>query len=62
MKLRDNQEATVTYADKIDNLVDWARRPEVQAAFPNVQRALDGVGKGESRHAVKLTGEGWEAL
>lgn len=62
MKLGDYQEARVTYAYKIENLAGWAGKPEVQQAFPNVRRQMEGVGKGDSQHAVKLTSEGWEAL
>ncbi len=38
-----------------------AKKPEVQAAFPVVKSILDGVGSKESKHAVKLTSQGWEA-
>jgi hypothetical protein len=62
MKLGDYQEARVTYAYKIENLASWAGKSEVQQAFPNVRRQIEGAGKGESQHAVKLTSEGWEAL
>jgi hypothetical protein len=61
MKLGDYQEAGVTYTYKINNLADWAKKPEVQAAFPSVKSILDGAGKREEKHAVKLTSQGWEA-
>ncbi|WP_281982748.1 hypothetical protein [Azonexus hydrophilus] len=61
MKLGDYQEAGITYTYKVNNLADWAKKPEVQAAFPVVKSILDGVGNKESKHAVKLTSQGWEA-
>lgn len=61
MKLGDYQEAGVTYTYKVDKVAPWAQRPDVQAAFPTVQFSLDGAGKREARHAVKLTSQGWEA-
>ncbi|MDR2127657.1 MAG: hypothetical protein LBP52_01125 [Burkholderiaceae bacterium] len=61
-KLGDYQEVGVTYTYKITDMADWAKKPEIQAAFPyTLKRDLDGVGK-QSQHAVKLTSEGWEAL
>jgi hypothetical protein len=61
MKFGDYQEAGITYTYKVNNLADWAKKPEVQAAFPVVKSILDGVGSKESKHAVKLTSQGWEA-
>jgi hypothetical protein len=61
MKFGDYQEAGITYTYKVNNLADWVKMSEVQAAFPGVKSVLDGVGNMESRHAVKLTNQGWEA-
>lgn len=61
MKLGDYQEVGVTYTYKINDVADWAKAPGIQAAFPQIKRVLDGAGKDESRHALKLTSEGWEA-
>lgn len=61
MRLGDYQEVGVTYTYKINDVADWAKAPGIQAAFPQIKRALDGAGKDESRHALKLTSEGWEA-
>lgn len=61
MKLGDYQEVGVTYTYKINDVADWAKAPGIQAAFPQIKRMLDGAGKDESRHALKLTSEGWEA-
>lgn len=61
MKFGDYQEAGITYTYKVNNLADWAKKPEVQAAFPFVKSVLDSAGGKESKHAVKLTSQGWEA-
>lgn len=61
MKLGDYQEAGITYTYKVNNAADWAKKPEVQAAFPVVKSILDGAGSKEFKHAVKLTSQGWEA-
>lgn len=60
MKLGDYQEAEVTYTYRIENVADWARKPDIQAAIPEIHGELDGVGQ-EDRHVVKLTSQGWEA-
>lgn len=61
MKFGDYQEARLTYTYKLDNTAEWARKPEIQAAFPLVKSTLEGAGSRESKHAVKLTNQGWEA-
>lgn len=61
MKLGDYQEASVKYQYKIDGLAEWAKRPEIQVAFPQVAQITEGAGKKEREHAVKLTSVGWEA-
>ena len=61
MKFGDYQEAVITYTYKVNNLADWAKKPEIQASFPVVKSILDGVGSKESKHAIKLTSQGWEA-
>jgi hypothetical protein len=61
MKFGDYQEAGITYTYKINDTADWAKRPEVQAAFPAVKTILDGADSKESKHGIKLTSQGWEA-
>ena len=61
MKFGDYQEAGITYLYKVNNAADWARKPEIQTAFPYIKNVLDGAGTKESKHAVKLTSQGWEA-
>jgi len=55
------QEAKVTYTYKIINIADWARKPEVQAAFHEIKHALDNASR-EAVHNLKLTNKGWEAV
>ncbi len=61
IKLGDYQEAGVTYTYKIDHLADWATKPGFQDTFGGVKAIIDGAGKVEAEHAVKLTSQGWEA-
>lgn len=61
MKFGDYQEAVITYTYKVNNAAEWTKKPEVQAAFPVVKSILDGASNKESKHAVKLTSQGWEA-
>jgi len=61
IKLGDYQEADVTYTYNVTDVADWARRPEVQAAFPSIKNTLDAAGSNQARRAVKLTSQGWEA-
>lgn len=60
MKFGDYQEARVKYHYKIEGLADWAKQPQIRAAFPSVGDVIDGVGKSEQTHAVKLSSVGWE--
>ncbi len=55
------QEAGITYTYQVNSLADWAKKPDVQAAFPFVKSVPDGAGSKESKHAIKLTSQGWEA-
>ncbi len=52
----------VSYLYKLDGMQDWANKPEIQSAFPNVKAQIANAGKKEERHGVKLTNLGWEAL
>lgn len=61
MQFGDYKEAMITYTYKVLNIADWAKMPEVQAAFPALKRILDGAASKESTHVVKLTSQGWEA-
>jgi len=61
IKLGDYQEAKLTYTYKINDVAPWANNPDIQAAFPGVKSTVDGAGKNEIKHGVKLTSEGWEA-
>jgi len=62
MKFGDYQTASVTHSIKIDNVADWAKRPDVQAAFPEVKNLIGEEGKKTyKRTALKLTSKGWEA-
>jgi hypothetical protein len=62
MKFGDYQEARVKYQYQIDGLADWVRKPEFLAAFPYVGKLIEGAGKDEQQHGVKLTSQGWEPV
>ena len=52
------QAVIVTYSDKLDGLVDWAKKPEFQAVFPGAAKL---IGKNLVDLAyLKLTSLGWE--
>lgn len=61
MKLGDYQEVGITYTYKMADVADWARSPEIQAAFADVKQVLEGASKTERKHVLKLTSVGWEA-
>jgi len=61
LKLGDYQEATIVFIYNVNNVADWAKRPEVQDAFPEVKYMLDGAGSREDHEGVLLTSQGWEA-
>ncbi|MCW5258259.1 hypothetical protein D5038_18430 [Verminephrobacter aporrectodeae subsp. tuberculatae] len=61
MKRGDYQEARVTYLYEIDDLAGWAKKSEIQTAFPKVGKIIGGAEKKEQKHQVKLTSLGWEA-
>lgn len=61
MKFGDYQEAGITYTYKVAKQAAWVGKAEVLAAFPHIKSVLDGAGKLERKHGVKLTSQGWEA-
>jgi len=58
----NSQTAQVSYLYKIDNLADWAKKPEIQQVEPTLRSMLEGVSKTELTQAVVLTNLGWEAV
>jgi hypothetical protein len=50
---------TVTYTYKLDDIADWAKRPDVQATYPQILQTLNGVGV-EQQRKLKLTSLGWK--
>lgn len=61
LKLGDYQGTSVKYLYRIDGLADWAKNPELRAAFPYVGQLIDAAGKKEQSLSVKLTNLGWES-
>ncbi len=60
IKLGEYQSVNVVYKYKLNNIVDWAKKPEVQEAFPAIKRAIEDESKNHE-HGLHLTNEGWEA-
>jgi hypothetical protein len=48
----------VSYTYKTEHLADWANRPDIQAAFPQIKNTTAESNKGV--HGLVLTSEGWE--
>lgn len=61
-KAGDHEESSVIYTYKLSNVVDWARKPQIKEAFPEVGRNVDGERSQKEKLYVKLTPQGWEAL
>lgn len=61
IKLGDYQEAGVKYLYKIDDLAEWAKDEKIQTTYPSIKYDVDGIGKTQQSHGVKITSIGWEA-
>jgi len=61
-KVGDHQESAVIYTYKLSNVADWARKPQVKEAFPDLGRNIDGEQKQKEKLYMKLAPQGWEAL
>ena len=61
-KVDDHEESAVIYTYKLENVADWAKKPQVKAAFPVLGRTVDGEHTQKEKLYVKLTPQGWEAL
>jgi hypothetical protein len=51
-------EVIFTYKVEVDR--DWAKAPDIQAAFPEINSTLASAHKSQERAAVVLTNKGWE--
>lgn len=61
MSLGEYQEVQVFYTYELEDVADWARKPEIQKAFSEVKSTLEGEGRKEEPLILHLTSEGWEA-
>ncbi|GAA5019745.1 hypothetical protein GCM10025794_07020 [Massilia kyonggiensis] len=61
-KVGDHEESSVIYTYKLSNVADWARKPQVKEAFPELGRNIDGERSQKEKIYVKLTPNGWEAF
>jgi hypothetical protein len=51
----------VIYTYKLDHVADWARKPQIAAAFPAVGANIAGENGGKEKLTVQLKPEGWQA-
>jgi len=61
-KVGDHEETSVLYTYQLSNVADWARKPKVKEAFPELGRNIDGERSQKEKMYVKLTPNGWEAF
>lgn len=61
-KVDGHEETSVIYTYKLSDVADWARKPQVKEAFPELGRNIDGERSQKEKLYVKLTPNGWEAL
>ena len=59
MKLGEYQEVVVFYTDKIEQIPDWAQKPELQAAFRSIKEIMGSTGI-EKQIVLDLSSKGWE--
>ncbi|GJH04572.1 hypothetical protein [Paraburkholderia terrae] len=45
----------------IDDLPEWAKRPDVQAALPNMRNVIDGQNKNRMQMPLMLDGDHWRS-
>jgi hypothetical protein len=50
----------VTYTYQVDNFADWAKRPEIQQAFPDVKLTINQAETTNQSAGLHLTNQGWE--
>jgi hypothetical protein len=54
-------ESTAYFNYEMDGLPEWAKRPDIQRAFPTLGRLVRGAGTGKTSSVVmRLTTAGWE--
>jgi hypothetical protein len=49
----------VTYTYELNNVAEWAQRPEIEAAFPLVKMSFT-KGADNQQIGLQLTNKGWE--
>lgn len=55
-----SSQVEVTYTYKIANLAAWAKRPDIQQAFPAISTVLNGASRDSETAGLQLTSRGWE--
>lgn len=61
VKWRDSSsQVEVIYTYKVANLAAWAKRPEMQQAFPAITTVLSGASRDSEAAGLQLTSRGWQ--
>lgn len=55
------KEVEVTYTYRVNDIADWAQKPEIKTAFPSIKKSIDGAKQTQEKHGLFLTNVGWEA-
>lgn len=59
-KMGPYEMVAVKYTYQLQDVPDWARSPQMLAAFPGIKSAIDGQGQEERNANLHLTNLGWE--
>jgi hypothetical protein len=55
-----SSQTEITYTYRIVDAANWAQRPEVQQAFPDIRTTVNGASKTTEFIGLQLTSKGWE--
>lgn len=60
--MNGSSQAEVTYTYKLVNLASWAKRSDIQQAFPDIGATVNGALKTNNIVGIQLTDSGWESI
>jgi hypothetical protein len=52
-------ETIVTYQYRLEGMPEWAKNPDIQTAYPDIARLVNGAGRTAQRMPLVLTEDGW---
>jgi hypothetical protein len=62
MSLGSYTETNITYQYALSDVAPWAKRPDIQAAMPDIKKVIEEAETAEQTITVKLTNIGWEVI